>query len=531
MTSVDSAEASTELAAKFAALQQRLPRLYQVIHSNHPRKHRSVIVPSLTFDQDELAKVAGVSFYEERLLFFLLRLRDPRARVLYITSLPVDPDIVQYYLHLMVGMPASHAQRRLTMLCVHDASPRPLTQKVLERPRVMQRIRDWVGDRRSGYLTCFNSTLLEQELAVHLGIPLNAVDPALAALGTKSGSRRSFREAGVELPAGREGVRTEDDVVEALAALREERPRARRAVVKLDAGFAGEGNAVFTFPQEPPRDPAELRNTLRAQLPLMRFADDAEAPARFLAKLAEMGGIVEEFVEATEVHSPSVQMRITPTGDLRCVSTHDQVLGGPSGQVYLGCRFPANDEYRALILDRARRIGDLLRERGVLGRFAVDFLVYRSADQPRWQCVAIEINLRMTGTTFPLVALEFLTGGTLDADSGEFMSPRGVCKYYFATDTLASPAYRGLLPEDFMEIMVKHGLHFRPADESGVVFHMIGALSQFGKIGVTCIANQPAEADALYNRTRQVLDTEAGAPPNVIGRMSPLFDDWPRGMD
>jgi hypothetical protein len=31
---------------------------------------------------------------------------------------------------------------------------------------------------------------------------------------------------------------------------------------------------------------------------------------------------------------------VTPTGEVEIVSTHDQLLGGPSGQSYLGCRFP-----------------------------------------------------------------------------------------------------------------------------------------------------------------------------------------------
>src|SRR5690606_42131853 len=61
---------------------------------------------------------------------------------------------------------------------------------------------------------------------------------------------------------------------------------------------------------------------------------------------------VEEFLEAEEVHSPSVQLRITPAGELRIISTHDQVLGGDSGQAYLGCRFPARLDYRAMITDR-----------------------------------------------------------------------------------------------------------------------------------------------------------------------------------
>ena len=39
---------------------------------------------------------------------------------------------------------------------------------------------------------------------------------------------------------------------------------------------------------------------------------------------------------------------------------------------------------------------------------------------------------------------------------------------------------------------------------------MIGALSQYGKAGLTAIGNSRAEADAIYRWTLEVLDAEAG---------------------
>ena len=63
------------------------------------------------------------------------------------------------------------------MLCAFDASPRPLTLKVLERPRLIQRIRYAVQDHARAHLTVFNSTPLERRLSVLLGIPLNGLDP------------------------------------------------------------------------------------------------------------------------------------------------------------------------------------------------------------------------------------------------------------------------------------------------------------------------------------------------------------------
>jgi hypothetical protein len=65
-----------------------------------------------------------------------------------------------------------------------------------------------------------------------------------------------------------------------------------------------------------------------------------------------------------------------------------------------------------------------------------------------------------------------------------------------------------LLPEDLMDILSVHQLHYDHRTESGVLFHLIGALSEYGKLGVTAIANSPAEARELYDRTLAVLDIE-----------------------
>ena len=115
----------------FTQLQQKLLPIWNSIREDDSFEHTSLIIPSLSVDQEELSKVQGASFYEERLMFALIRLRNPNARLIYVTSQPVHPDVVDYYLQLLIGVPAAHARRRLKMLCVFDNSNRPLTEKVI----------------------------------------------------------------------------------------------------------------------------------------------------------------------------------------------------------------------------------------------------------------------------------------------------------------------------------------------------------------------------------------------------------------
>ena len=102
-----------------------------------------------------------------------------------------------------------------------------------------------------------------------------------------------------------------------------------------------------------------------------------------------------------------------------------------------------------------------------------------------------------------------MTGGELDTASGQFLSLSGRPKYYRATDNLRSDRYRGILPEDLFDIVSMNGLHYSHRTESGVLFHMIGAVSEFGKLGLTVIGNDPAEVDELYDKAIHVLDAEA----------------------
>jgi hypothetical protein len=488
--------------AELRRLQSHLIEVWSALTMEDETPHTSVVVPSMTLDQSELRKLAGASFYEERLLFLLIRLRNPRARVVYVTSQPVHPMILDYYFQLLAGIPASHARARLTLLCAYDASPRSLTEKILERPRLIERIREGIQDPSRAYLTVFNSTPLERKLAVLLGIPLNGADPDLAHLGTKSGSRKVFREAGVPLPDGFEDLHSQQEIEEALIDLAARRPGIRRAVVKLNDSFSGEGNAIFRYPEASSR--AAIRESLhRIELPVVE-----ETFETYCEKFGRMGGIVEELIEGAEKISPSAQLRISPRGEVLPISTHDQILGGPSDQVFLGCSFPAREDYRLRILEAATRIGEVLATHGVVSRFGIDFLLWRDGPAAEWDMAALEINLRMGGTTHPFLALQFLTGGRLDRGSGLFYSPTGLAKFYRATDNLRSDSYRGLLPEDVIDILTENHLHYSHATDSGVLFHLIGAVSEFGKLGLTAIGNSREEADALYYKTLEVLDRE-----------------------
>ena len=482
---------------RFAELQKRLP-LLEAQFSDRMVPRTVVVLPSLTLDEDTLGKIHGVPHYEERMLCMLLLLRLPNTRVVYLSSLPISESIIDYYLYLLPGIPSVHAKRRLTLISCYDASHHPLAGKLLDRPRLLERVRAAIGDPDCCHMSCFTVTELERKLALELDIPIYGCDPDLAAWGSKSGSRRLFREAGLELPAGSEDLRDEQDVVAALVELAEDRPDVRKAVVKHNEGFSGAGNALFTFPED--RSAESIGRALRTSL---RYDDPEERHETYFSKFAEMQGIVEEFVAGDGKQSPSAQMRIDPRGRVEVVSTHDQVLGGPNGQEFSGCTFPAASDYRLKIQENGRRVGELLAEKGAIGRFAVDFLSVPEGDG--WRHLAIEINLRKGGTTHPFLVLQFLTDGHYDDETGLFYAPSGEARYYYASDNVRSERLRGLTPLDLIDVAVEKDLLFHGSRQTGLFLHLIGAASEFGKLGMVCIGESADKAAETYQHGLELL--------------------------
>src|SRR5205823_7558016 len=328
---------------------------------------------------------------------------------------------------------------------------RPLSDKLLERPRLIERIRSLIMDPDRAHLVPFNTTRREKELALRLGIPMYGADPKFFPLGTKSGCRKIFQEEGVPHPLGYENVGSADKAIEAIMEMRAKKPSMRQVLVKLNEGVSGEGNAVVDLTNLPSvagiADPGRERAAIADRLRAMQFELKGTTYDNYINKLKERKGIVEERIMGDEFRSPSVQLRVTPLGDVELLSTHDQLLGGPSGQMYVGCRFPADFAYARAISAEAQKIAARLAREGVLGRFAVDFVVTRD-NGGAWTPSAIELNLRKGGTTHPFLTLQFLTGGTYDPVTALFTAPSGREKHMVATDHLESPLLRGLGHDD-----------------------------------------------------------------------------------
>ena len=502
-----------EVERRFEQLQQKLPALWESIGRTDPGGPRQeentiVVVPSLTADI-ELAP-SEQQAYEERFLFLLFLLRQPNIRLIFVTSSPIQPNIVDYYLGIVPGAVASSMRERLYLVSPLDGSTRPLTEKLLERPRLIQRIRSLIPDPDRAHVVPFLTTDLERELAVHLGIPMYAADPRFFAFGTKSGSRRIFAEESLPHALGSEDLFSAYEIIDAIAKMRASKPELGNVIVKLNEGVSGIGNAVVKLDGLPVPGDASERPVIAERLQAMQFELKGIQYDSYMRKVSQRGAVVEQLVDGQEVHSPSAQLRVSPLGEVEQLSTHDQILGGPSDQSYIGSRFPADPAYGRLIMREAAKIGRRFAKEGIVGRFAVDFVVVRQ-DGGEWEPYAIEVNLRKGGTTNPFLTLQYLTDGIYDPEEGVFKTVQGQEKCYVSSDHVESHLYRVFTPDDLFEILTRYRFHFDHTSQTGVILHMMSGVADLGRLGATAIANTHEEADALYDRFLAALDAEAQA--------------------
>jgi len=437
------------------------------------------VVPSISFAVAELAKIVAVQSYEERMLFLLLLLRNPALRLVYVTSSPVDPAILDYYLRFLDD--PGPARDRLTMIALDDPSIGSLSEKILARPDVVDEMRA-AGEGTGGTMLPFNVTVAEVKLAVAVGLTLCGPPAYLVRLGSKSGSRKVAVRAGVRRIEGSENLYSLEAVAAAIAAIRTRRPDAEAVVVKLNNGFSGIGNAIIEL--DGVADPLPASRTT--------FCAADETWSTYADKVEDEGAIVEELLRAPGLRSPSVQLRIAHGGAVEILSTHDQILGGPEGQVYVGCRFPAEARYRSAIVDEALRVGEVMSAEGVIGSFGIDFLVAPDGD-----VYLSEINLRMGGTSHPYWMARLATGGSYDVTTGELVAG-GRPRSYMATDNLKMAQLAGSDPAGVIAAVDRAGLAFDPSSGTGVTLHLLGAVPGYGKMGATCIADSPEAADELY---------------------------------
>ncbi len=476
-----------DTVGRFAALQEKLAHVLPMNAAGSAREHVMLALPSFSLGETVLSHYGErVPALEHRYLNALILLqRIESCHAIYVCTRAPAPEVIDAYFAMIDPVRRDDCRRRFTLLTIPDQSYRPVASKLMDAPDMLERIKAIIAGRPV-FIEPWNVTANEVALALALGAPINGCAPELRRHGYKSAGRKLMRQAGVTVPFGVEDVRTLEDVTRAIAFIRKSRPGCAGVVVKHDDSVSGDGNAVLRFNQ----GEASWRGKLDA------------LPDWYVEDLKK-GGCVEELISGSAFSSPSVQLDVVPGGAVKVLATHEQILGGDDGQVYMGCRFPAESGYAAQLAEQGAKAGNALADLGFLGRFSVDFAVARNEGDP-WRAYALEMNLRKGGTTHPYAAMRNLVAGRYDAKAGGWISEDGAQRCYVSSDNLVDAGWLGLDPGDLLDSFRGAGLLFDHRVRKGIVPHMLACLAIDGRFGVTAIGETAAEAQSYYDRTRIV---------------------------
>jgi hypothetical protein len=471
-------------------LQQDLADAWALNRHGSAAQHVLVMLPSFSLAPTILGHYAPrLAALEHRYLLTSLMLEHmPGCQVVYLCSEKPAPEVLDYYDAISGGNVLRGG--RFHVVEVADSSARGLSAKLLDRPDLLAHVRGLVAERPA-LIEPWNVTADELAVARALGLPLLGTPDQLK-LSFKSVGRKLFRQAGVPVPSGVEDVKGVAGVMAAVDMLRSHDPRLPGVVVKHDDSAAGDGNQILRLLDESGR-PVGL-DDVRRQIEAW--------PEWYRADLAH-GSVVEEFVNGDEVSSPSVSIDIDPHGDVHVLCTHEQVLGGPEGFVYLGCRFPAAAEYAERLAEHGMAIGHALAELGAVGRASIDFMARRV--DAGWEVFALEINMRKGGTTHPFTALRHLAPGHYDQRAGDWRCVDGTTRAYVASDNLQHDEWLGLPAARVLAAMAAEGLTFDRTTRTGVVLHMLSCLAVDGRLGCTAIGRDPKEAMSLQEATEATI--------------------------
>ena len=457
-------------------------------------EHVRVVLPSYNLGASALRHYAHrLPALEHRFLVEILQLaRVEACTLVFVFCQAPDAEVIDYYFSLLPPETSARVRPRICTVVVPDDSGRPIAAKLLDRPDLLDHIRDCIGGRPA-FIEPWNVTGDEVAVAVRLQAPVNGTAPELWPLGFKSSGRRLFAAAGIPTPSGSEGVRTAEDLRRAIAGLRKAHPGLAAAVVKLDNSVSGDGNQVIAL-RDPTGSPASAR-TVSERV--------ASMPDWYLAELA-LGGVVEAYVAGDYWSSPSVQIEITPGGRVVVLATHEQILGGDNGQVYQGCRFPARRDYAMRLATYGQRVGRLLAERQVIGALSIDFAAARDHGQ-QWRLYALEVNLRRGGTTAPIVVLSSLLPGSYDA-YGRWRASRWIGEVLLRHGPRWGPAVDRAAPGSGHRWRRSAGLEFDRQTGTGVVLHMLSGIAIDGRFGMTAVGGSAHEAKQLFAAVRPVVN-------------------------
>ncbi|KAM3869947.1 IQ motif-containing protein H [Diretmus argenteus] len=423
---------------------QHLAANWKLIQSS---KRTIIHIPSLGFSQRQRVSLKEFDILQNIQISRLCDIRDENVEVIYVSPRCLGDDISHYYtslLKLQGPTLSSPCIRRFTILTPDAVEYFPTHNMCLSTllkysPRTLKRIRNLIQGKEA-YIVGGVAHVDDLAVADELGVPILGPEPSVAQLySTKSGGRRIFAWAEVDVPPGQGDIYSLNQLHETLAQLITQNMDVQRWLFKMDSEHGGRGTAYcdvchlscYSWAlQESRRHGPDLWRTEWAQeLVLLRYLEEVPEwlahhaqPAKsscypswacFLKTFLRQGGVVEAYAPSDSWTCLTVDLLLEPGGEVTMLSCGDQLHGSCQLET-IGSSVPQSSVCPGTLHAICMRVGRACLQRRIIGYVSLDlatFLNHRTSEQKVW---ALDLDLRYSDQMAMTQMLLITTGGRLN---------------------------------------------------------------------------------------------------------------------
>ena len=541
------AAATRQLQERAEAQHAAWKRTTAKFHREWPRikgAPRVIIhLPSLSFSERQRRSVENLEVRQNSQMPRLCDVKEPGVDVMYVAPFPLNDDVAHYFSKVLEIGGVDEPQKRYKVVVPENYHRFPsqfsLTSLLLYSPRALRRIANYCRGKPA-YIVPNVVGPEELRLSMALGIPLLAPEPRVAALfGSKSGAKRIFHAAQVNVPPGAHDLYDEPDLLGALAQLIAMHLDVPRWVFKLDDEFGGRGHAHLDVaalpcyaqllrehdqaPEEWEDEAVQARVQQRVVAELLQVLPQRAVInmrwlwrtwADFVAVFQRAGGVVE--ASPLEIRSsPSANLLVEPDGTVNLTSAHEQIFS--SAYTFVGAAFPQTAVPFPALREAALAVGRACYQRNIIGHVGVDFVSFLD-HEGLLRVWAVDLNLRLTHSALTFGFFHFLVNGQFDAATGLYHAPPGIGaagrggelqqRCYVMNELLFHPQLFAVHHSAFFNLCRLKGVSFDLQERTGTVFNLmdsfVGGVLGILTVGTTLLDALRKFADCLDFIQKQV---------------------------